>query len=182
MTDDELNEIFRAIRHRRTLSWATIENLANEVRASRATKTTLVKADPGALAARNQAMVNIVKVADAWNNSLLDFSVGGKSINTTMVPPKPGADLAPKAKEYLDRISASIQRKYEDKMLDAVVYGQSAMTCNVDPDKPTMGGTRLMKSVEEFDWDTLIYQKDVRPRNIFNSVMPTPIADSQKKG
>lgn len=32
MTDHELNEIFRAIRNRRTLSWATIEKLAMEVR------------------------------------------------------------------------------------------------------------------------------------------------------
>ena len=40
MTDDELNEIFRAIRHRRTLSWATIEKLANEVREARKTKAT----------------------------------------------------------------------------------------------------------------------------------------------
>lgn len=38
MTDDELNEIFRAIRHRRTLSWKTIEKLAMEVRELRKPK------------------------------------------------------------------------------------------------------------------------------------------------
>lgn len=43
MTDDELNEIFRAIRHRRTLSWATIEKLANEVRDGRKPKTLKVQ-------------------------------------------------------------------------------------------------------------------------------------------
>lgn len=157
MTDAELNEIFRAIRHRRTLSWATIEKMANEVREARKPKTLKVQVPQY-----------------GWNHY-------GDLIQTTMFPPKREDDLSAKAKEYLDRISASIKRSYEDKMLDGLLRGQSVMTCNVDPDKPTMGGTRLMKSVEEFDWDAVIYQQDVRPRNIFNSVMPTPIADSRKK-
>lgn len=40
MTDDELNEIFRAIRHKRALSWKTIEKLAMEVRELRKPKET----------------------------------------------------------------------------------------------------------------------------------------------
>jgi hypothetical protein len=43
MTDAELNDIFRAIRHRRTLSWATIEKLANEVRRARKPQTLQVQ-------------------------------------------------------------------------------------------------------------------------------------------
>lgn len=38
MTDAELNEIFRAIKGRRTLSWKTIEKLAIEVRELRKPK------------------------------------------------------------------------------------------------------------------------------------------------
>lgn len=151
MTDDELNEIFRAIRHRRTLSWATIEKMANEVRDGRAAKKK--------------------KATYRWTTTYDDGM-----FPTTMFHPKPAEDLKPKAQEVLDRISASIQRKYEDK-----VYEHWMGYTSTDPKSvqvPTID--EIMKRVM-FAHESAEAMGMIRERSAFHKLVSEPIADSKKK-
>lgn len=142
MTDAELNEIFRAVRHRRTLSWATIEKLANEVRGARKPKE------------------NVLPSGYRWNHYA--------AMPTRMFPPKPD-DLPPKAKEVLDRVSASIQRSYEEKAIESWI---GAQTCNVvEPELFDLGEALARSS----------FLPMIRHQSVFHKIAVDPLAGSRKK-
>lgn len=170
MTDEELNEIFRAIRHRRTLSWATIEKLANEVRSnSRPERCDYCRHPIGAKAARPST--------DRWDYYAY--------VNA----PIPAADLSPEAKEFLGRVSANIRRSYEDKVFETW-KGKEVTYTNADHGS---SDPLLFQAIDPNEMvATLAKHPDVvakserfvemlRQQSAFHKLLGEPIADSPKK-